>query len=198
MSGTAGIGTVPTPYAGLSWTCAGNPSCQVINGSTYGANPSGYQGAVVSTPNVLSTGYGGGQNATELTIAPAAGGTFTFNSAYFTGAWLDGVTVSVAGMALVNGAKTQVDSATFVLGSAGVPTFYTFNWGNLTSVVITPSGGTHHAGYAFSLLILAIDNLTYNGPVNTTSTDGPIPPWALGALGVGLVGIASRRLKRAA
>lgn len=30
------------------------------------------------------------------------------------------------------------------------------------------------------------------------STDGPIPVWALGALGAGLVGIASRRLKKAA
>jgi regulator of chromosome condensation (RCC1) repeat-containing protein len=30
------------------------------------------------------------------------------------------------------------------------------------------------------------------------ATDGPLPLWALGALGAGLVGIASRRLKKAA
>ena len=161
QDGTAGLGSIPNPYAGLNWTCLGNPTCQVVNGPTYGANPSGYQGAVVSPSNVLSTGYGAGQTASQLTIAPAAGGTFTFNSAYFTGAWLDGVTVSVAGM---NGAN-EVDSAKFVLGAAGIPTLYSFNWSNLTSVLITPSGGTPHAGYAYSLLILAIDNLTYNGPV---------------------------------
>jgi hypothetical protein len=36
------------------------------------------------------------------------------------------------------------------------------------------------------------------GSNSDNTTDGPIPLWALGALGAGLVGIASRRLKRAA
>jgi len=29
------------------------------------------------------------------------------------------------------------------------------------------------------------------------ATDGPLPPWALGMFGAGLVGIASRRLRNA-
>jgi hypothetical protein len=33
-------------------------------------------------------------------------------------------------------------------------------------------------------------------PGQATSADAPIPIWALGALGMGLFGIASRRLKR--
>ena len=40
--------------------------------------------------------------------------------------------------------------------------------------------------------------LTPAGASESNSTDGPVPLWALGALGGGLLGIASRRLKRAA
>ncbi len=163
-----GIGVVPSPYAGLTWQCAGNPSCQLIDGATYVHNPSGYQGAVISRSNVLSTGYGGAQTATAIKIGPAVGRTFALDSAYFTGAWLDGITVSVVGM---NGTKT-VKSTNFSLGAAGVPSLRTFNWPNLTSVVITPSGGTPHAGYAYTLLILAIDNLTYT-PATATPAFSP-------------------------
>ncbi len=44
---------------------------------------------------------------------------------------------------------------------------------------------------------IGLEYQIYGAPVSA-STDGPIPLWALGALGAGLVGIASRRLKKAA
>jgi len=40
--------------------------------------------------------------------------------------------------------------------------------------------------------------VSIEGQVEQSATDGPIPLWTLGALGAGLLGIASRRLKRPA
>jgi len=184
ISGTAGLGPMPATYGGLNWT---NCSCVALNSSAYGANPSGYQNAVVSLPNILSTA--------GFTITLPGGGPFTFNSAYITGAWRDGQSVSVIGQ---NGSAT-VDSTTLVLGAAGVRGLYSFNWNNLTSVTITPSGGTPSATYSQqSIVAIGVDNLIYTaGSVSSGDSDGPLPLWALCALGAGLVGIASRRLKKA-
>ena len=96
QEGTAGIGLIPPSYAGLDWTCAGNPRCSVVNGSTYGANPSGYQGAVISKPNVLSTGYGDGYVASNLKITRTGGGVFTLNSVSFASPWYDELFVANA------------------------------------------------------------------------------------------------------
>ena len=158
QEGTAGIGLIPASYAGLDWTCAGNPRCSVVNGLTYGANPSGYQGAVISKPNVLSTGYGDGFVASNLRISHTGGGAFSLNSASFTSPWYDGLLVAVVG----EGATGQFHSMTFTLGSAGTPQLQLFNWNNLTSVFITASGGHPHPAYkAIAIPLLAIDDLTY-------------------------------------
>jgi hypothetical protein len=158
QEGTAGIGLIPASYAGLDWTCAGNPRCSVVNGLTYGANPSGYQGAVISKPNVLSTGYGDGYVASNLKLTRTGGGTFSLNSASFTSPWYDGLLVAVVGE---NGTG-QFNNVTFTLGSAGIPKLQQFNWSNLTSVFITASGGHPHPEYKdIAIPLLAIDDLTY-------------------------------------
>jgi hypothetical protein len=158
QEGTAGIGLIPPSYAGLDWTCAGNPRCSVVNGLTYGANPSGYQGAVVSKPSVLSTGYGDGYVASNLKITRTGGGVFTLNSASFTSPWYDELFVAVVGE---NGTGA-FNNITFTLDSAGTPKLQRFNWTNLTSVFITASGGHPHPAYKdIAIPLLAIDDLTY-------------------------------------
>jgi DNA-binding winged helix-turn-helix (wHTH) protein len=158
QEGTPGIGLIPSSYAGLDWTCTGNPRCQVVNGSTYGVRPSGYQTAVVSQPNVLSTGYGDGFVASNLKITRTGGGVFSLNSAYFTSPWYDGLLVAVVGE---NGTAT-FNNVTFTLDAAGIRKFQIFNWNNLTSVFITASGG--HPSHTYTgapIPALAIDDLTY-------------------------------------
>ncbi len=165
QEGTDGIGLVPPSYAGLDWNCAGNPRCTTVDVFSYGANPSGYQDAMVSPPNVLSTGYGDGFVATHLKITRTGGGTFSLNSAYFTSPWYDGLFVAVMG-------ETQnppFHNLTFTLDAAGVRRFQTFNWDHLTSVFITTSGG--HPSHRFRdtpVPTLAIDDLTY-----TVGEDAP-------------------------
>jgi hypothetical protein len=184
-----GIGSVPVPYDGLNLTCGGVSSCQVIDYVTYQSAlgvPSGYQGAAqdVAIPgtNVLSTAYDAGPDS--LKIAPAAGGTFDFNSAYLTAAWRDGMNISLVGY---NG-STSVDTANLVLGNAGVPTYESLNWNNVTSVVITASGGST-GPYRYQTYELAVSDLTYNAsPV-------PLPAAAwlmLSGLG-GLVAVGRKR-----
>jgi hypothetical protein len=164
---TAGIGLVPPSYAGLDWTCAGNPRCSVVNGLTYGANPSGYQGAVISKPNVLSTGYGDGYVASNLKITRTGGGVFTLNSASFTSPWYDGLFVAVVGE---NGTG-QFNNVTFTLGLAGTPKLQRFDWNNLTSVFITASGGYPNPTYKdIAIPLLAIDDLTYTAVESSESS----------------------------
>jgi len=171
QEGTAGIGLIPPSYAGLDWICAGNPRCQVVNGLTYGANPSGYQGALVSQPNVLSTGYGDGFVASHLKVSRTGGGVFSLNSAYFTSPWYDGVLVAIVGE---NG-TANFNNVTFILDRAGQRKFQVFNWKNLTSVFITASGGHPSDSYqGIAIPALAIDDLTYTaGDGGSSSTNQP-------------------------
>jgi hypothetical protein len=155
---TPGIGLIPASYAGLDWTCSGNPRCQVINGLTYGGNPSGYQGAVVSPPNVLSTGYGDGFVATHLKITRTGGGRFSLQSASFTSPWYDGLFVAIVGET----DRPPFHNLTFTLESAGARKTQIFNWDNLTSVFITTSGGHPSPSFrSVAVPTLAIDDLTY-------------------------------------
>jgi DNA-binding winged helix-turn-helix (wHTH) protein len=167
QEGTAGIGLIPPSYAGLDWTCAGNPRCSVVNGLAYGANPSGYQSAVISKPNVLSTGYGDGYVASNLKISRTGGGVFTLNSASFTGPWYDGLLVAIVGE---NGTES-FNSITFTLGAAGTPKLQRFDWKNLTSVFITASGGHPNPAYkAIAIPLLAIDDLAYTAIESSDSS----------------------------
>jgi DNA-binding winged helix-turn-helix (wHTH) protein len=171
QEGTAGIGLIPASYAGLDWTCAGNPRCSVVNGLTYGVDPSGYQGAVISKPNVLSTGYGDGFVASNLRITRTGGGAFSFNSASFTSPWYDGLLIAVVG----EKSTGQFYNLTFTLDSAGTPKLQRFDWTNLTSVFITASGGHPHPEYKdIAIPLLAIDDLTYTAVESSESS--PIKP----------------------
>lgn len=185
-----GEGVIPASYEGLNLTCEGG-SCQAVDSATY-PYTSGYQGAAISGTKVLSTASDAGPDT--LTIALTGGGPFVLNSAYLTGAWRNGLAISAVGM---NG-STVVGSQYFNLGNAGTPYLATFNWGNVTAVTITASGGTD-GPFAAQSYELAVDNLTYNNPgaqlveytyTGTISTGEDYTGLFTGAPGTNLAGYA--------
>lgn len=56
-----------------------------------------------------------------------------------------------------------------------------------------PPGGGAQSYVGFSITSLTLGSETLS---SAASSDGPMPLWAIGALGAGLVGIASRRIKK--
>ncbi len=179
-------GGMPAVYAGLNWGCpsggggSGNQCMVLVNVPTYGV-PSGYAGAEVSAPNVLS--------AQTFSFGPAAGGTFSIDSAYITGAWRDDQSVAIIGY---NGSSV-VDSTTLTLGVAGTQSLLTVDWNNLTSVSITATGGTASPVYTYtSINAIGVDNLTYS----TSPVPLPAAAWLM-LSGLGGLG-AMLRKRRAA
>jgi hypothetical protein len=166
---------VPDGYGGLHWDNMAFANVPWLD-SIYGV--SGYSHGLVSGSNLAFNNSG--NPAGFSADAP-----FTFNSAYFTGAWSNGLTVLVTGY--VGGDATF--SKTFTVDSTG-PTFETFNWTGLSSVLISTSGGTD-AGYNGSGNHLAIDNVSVNGAVPEPAS------WALMVGGFGLAGMAMRQRRTA-
>jgi hypothetical protein len=146
---------VPPEYD--SWVPIEN-GYQTFNWNNFGAfygpgSPlSGYAAGVVSIPNVAFNLSG----AAASFSSPTA---FSFTSAYFTAAWMDGLNITVAGL---NG-STILDSTTIVV-SATTPALVTFDWTGLTQVDFSAFGGTLHQGYSGGPgSEFALDNLTING-----------------------------------
>jgi len=170
--GGFGLVTLPSPYDGLNWSCPSG--CLVMDVAVYSSSfASGYENSVVSPPNVLAT--------SGFTFSPAAGGTFSFDSTYITAAWRNDMSVAVVGYS----GSTVVDTTTLTLGAAGIQGFFTFDWNNLTSVSITPSGGTASTIYtAANGVEIGVDNLTVSG--------SPVPlPAAFPLLLSGLAGLGA-------
>jgi hypothetical protein len=171
--GSNALLTLPSSYDGFNWGGSGGV---VVNVPVYAPlDTGGYSGALVSSPNVLSTA--------DVTISPIGGGTFSFDSAYITGAWRDGQNVAVTGYS----GSTVVDSTNLTLGAAEVLGFYTFGWSNISSVSIVASGGTPSSIYTESSIVgIGIDNLTYD----TSPVPLPAAAWLLlaGLGGLGVIG----------
>jgi hypothetical protein len=129
-------------------------------------------GLILFAPTVTETALAvnAGQSST-LSVSPVGSGPFTYQ-------WYQGtsgntsIPVSGAtGSSFTTPALSQTTSYWVqVTGPNGVE--------NSSTITITVTGGSSGS--------------------SSNSTDGPLPLWALGALGAGLVGIASRRLKKGA
>ena len=77
---------IPDGYGGLDW----DNMHYIAPVQLFGAGNSGYYYGMLSSPNVA---YNGGQNPATVT-----GNQFTFDSAYFTGAWNDGLSIQIPGL----------------------------------------------------------------------------------------------------
>jgi len=77
-------------------------------------------------------------------------------------------------------------------------TFTILSWGSLTGTFGTVTLPSLSAGLVWNTSTLYTTGTISVTTAQAASTDGPISAWALGVLGAGLVGVASRRLKKAA
>ena len=122
---------IPNGYGGLDWS-----NFYYLNGTTYQYQPNGYNNGIVSPHNVALNGYG------STAMNSASGGTFEFNSAYFTGAWNDGLQMTVQGY----DNSMLLDSVTFTINTSG-PTLETFDWTGVNELVFSSIGGTHNPSF---------------------------------------------------
>ena len=93
---------------------------------------SGYTNGVVSGKYVAFNGYGSNASLSSLS-------SFLFTGAYFTGAWNDGLSITVNGF--LGGVATM--SKTFVVDSLA-PTWQSFGW-NVDSLSFSSAGGVDSA-----------------------------------------------------
>jgi hypothetical protein len=166
FEGFSNMNPVPSGYGGLNW----NNFSVLSDTST-----SGYLNGIVSGTSVA---YNSWANPASISSTTA----FTLNSAFFTGAWNNGLTIHVTGSGATN------YSADIVVNTTS-PTNYVFNWTGLTSVNFSSSGGTP-AGYSGSGAHFAMDNMT----INVAAVPEP-ETYALLLAGLGIIGATARRRK---
>jgi hypothetical protein len=152
---------IPNGYGGLNWS---NMYCQKLSLLPF---DSGYQHGAVSGTNVAYNGFG---NAASVSV-----GTFTFNGAYLTGAWNDGLNITVTGLLSGN----PIYSQTVVVNTV-TPTFFNFNYTGIDTLTFNSFGGTDHGYGDANGTQFVMDNFTINTP----------EPCSLALLSIGAIGLA--------
>lgn len=162
-------GQIPNGYAGFDWSngfetenTAGTPN---------------YQWGVVSPFVVAENGPDNGVFG-ALNVWFSSNTAFTFNSAYLTGGWNNGLHVEVKGF--IGGiGGTLLDDKTVIVNSLA-PTLEEFNYSGVNTVEFISSGGTN-AGHGGSGAEFVMDNVT----INASSTPEPASLTLL-CVGVGI------------
>jgi len=142
------FGPIPDGYGGFDWTLDG-----VIHKDYFVS--SGYGNGVVSGDYVTQAGDVG-SNIT--------GSEFTFNGAYFTAAWNNGLEMNIEGYN--NGNLLYSDDFTIDTYS---PTWISFDWVGIDELKFATSGGIN-AGLGYSGPNWAMDDFTYNNPIPEPAT----------------------------
>jgi hypothetical protein len=163
---------IPAGYKGFTWSS----SFYYINATPYPL--SGYYAGMVSSPNVAYNGWWDD-------VAVSAASPFTFNGAYFTGAWNDGLEIDISGWL----GASKVHNTTVTVSST-TPTWVGLDWTNIDRLKFHSYGGTHNPDYSGTGLHFVMDNFTYNEPISAV----PVPGAAvLGVLGLSFAGWRLRR-----
>lgn len=174
-----------------------------FDGLPYGLLPAGYGDssfswknfASIATPvasgyrNGVVDGNGVGFNYFARPATLSSTSSFTLNSAYFTGAWNDGLQVTVLGFE--DGSPAPTYTKSFTVDTTG-PKWISFNWRDVTSLQFTSEGGVHNSAYPYFGEQFAFDRLSINSGV-------PEPgAWAIMLTGLFLTGGALRYRRRKA
>jgi len=142
---------IPNGYGGLNWS---NMAYLDVSGFSI---DTGYQHGNVSGTKVAFNGFG--------EKASVSDGTFTFNGVYLTGAWHDGLNITVTGLK----SGIPIYSQTVVVDSIA-PKFFNFNYAGIDTLTFNSFGGTDH-GYGSAGLAtnFVMDNFTINAPEPSTA-----------------------------
>jgi hypothetical protein len=142
---TNSYGRIPNGYGGFNWELFWylNPADIYPN--------SGFNNALVSGNYIA-----GVSDYAVPGIGLITGSPFTFNGAYLTAGWNDGLNVKVDGYL----SDILIYSTTVVIDTTG-PTWYVFNYENIDKLEFSSYGGTHHEGFPFEGAYFAMDNFTY-------------------------------------
>lgn len=180
LAGSLGAQAAILDFEGGSLGGFSGSNLYTLNSSTSGSQilASGYKSGTVSGNYVA---YNGSAMAASLSSLSS----FLFNGAYFTGAWNNGVSITVNGF--LGGVATL--SKTFVVDSLA-PTWQSFDW-TVDRLSFSSAGGVNQ-GYGGSGSHFAMDNFTYNEVLSSV----PEPEtYAMFAVGLGLLGAFARRRK---
>jgi len=162
-------------YGGLNWD-----NVYVLN-TTSNNFINGYRNGLVSGSNVAFNGFG--------MSASVSNGIFDFNGAYFTGVFNNDLTIKVQGWN-----DNQLLYDTSVVVDTIQPTYFNFDFRGIDAIFFTSHGGTS-AGYIGSGTQFAMDNFTFNEPIQAPA---PVPePGTLMLLGIGMAGLAIFGKRRA-
>jgi len=159
-------------YEGFDWK-----NMSTLGASYYeGFDETGYGTGTVSAQNVAFNGQGDKTSSISLKA-----GTFNFESAFFTAAWLDGLKLRIEGFN--DGVKLY--SETLNLDTAG-PKLFNANWTGVDKLTfVTWYEDCSDAGRQF-----VMDNLNLTSGVPEPST------WAMMVVGFGGVGFMIRSTRR--
>lgn len=150
-----GVGVIPSTYHNLQWSNAYyiDPSIAFM--------ASGYGTGMMSSPHVGFNGFGAPADITAISMT---GALFDFTEGYFTGAFNDGMTVTLTGVQ----ADSTILVTNFIVNTTG-PTHVILNWTDLVSFTLSAAGGVDVIPIGSGTQV-AFDDLVINSFICRTTT----------------------------